>query len=241
MTNKLRTLTIGLALAVTTGGMGGALAATQQQGTRINFQASAQRSALNDLGSATAYIELSGAGSAEIAQRVNAIMADAVAMAKEHAKVTVRSGNSRTWPIYGNKPKNGQSPVIEGWRMRSELHLESRDAAALGALVGQLQATLAVSDIGFAPSPESRRKVEDDTALDAIRTFREKAGRYAGALKRTYRIRTLNIHGGAVPPAPTFRAMASATADSAPMPIEAGESMIQVTVEGQIELVEPSK
>ena len=60
MTNKLRTLTIGLALAVTTGGMGGALAATQQQGTRINFQASAQRSALNDLGSATVDVSVNG-------------------------------------------------------------------------------------------------------------------------------------------------------------------------------------
>lgn len=238
MSHGLRSLTVFLALV---GATVGALAATQQQGTRINFQANAQRSAPNDLGSAAAYIELSGPSSADIAQRVNVIMADALAMAKEHAKVTVRSGNSRTWPIYGSKPKNGQSPVIEGWRMRSELHLESRDAAALGALVGQLQATLAVSDIGFAPSPESRRKVEDDTALDAIRTFREKAGRYAGALKRPYRIRSLNIHGGAVPPAPTFRAMASATADSAPMPIEAGESIIQITVEGQIELVESTK
>ena len=89
--------------------------------------------------------------------------------------------------------------------MRSELQLESRDPTALATLVGQLQSVLAVSDISFAPSPETRRKTEDDAALDAIRLFRERAGRYAGALKRPFHLRTLNIHTGAVPPAPTFR------------------------------------
>jgi predicted secreted protein len=212
--------------------------AAQPQGTRISFQASAQRNAPNDLGSATAYVEISGTVSADVAQRVNAVMTDALTTAKTFEKVTVRTGNSRTWPLYGAKSKTGQTGAIEGWRMRSELQLESRDATALAAAVGQLQTTLSVSDISFAPSPETRRKIEDDTAIDAIKVFREKANRYAAAFKRPYKIRSLTIHSGAVPPTSTFSAMAMASAESAPIPVEAGESRIQVSVEGQIELAE---
>lgn len=213
-----------------------ALAATQGHGARIGFSATAERRVVNDLGSATAYVEMAGADSADLAQRVNAVMAQALATAKAEEKVTVKSGGSNTWPVYASKPKAGQTATIEGWRMRSELQLESRDAAALGALLGRLQTTLAVSHIGFSPSAETRRKAEDDAALDAIRVFREKAARYAAALKRPYRLRKLNISGGGVP-MPRMRAMATA-AEAAPMPLEAGESTVQMTVEGEIELIE---
>lgn len=200
-------------------------------GTLIDFQAQAQRSAPNDLGRASAYYEATGANAGELAQRVNAAMAGALAVAKAARDVTVRTGGSHTYPIYG---KN--SRYIENWRMRSELVLESRDAAALSELLGRLQATLAVGNITFAPAPETRRKVEDDTALDAIASFQEKAARYAAALKKPYKIRSMNIGSqGIRPPMPVMRAMAM-SAEAATMPVEAGESDIVVTVSGQIEL-----
>jgi predicted secreted protein len=202
-------------------------------GTLIDFHAHAQRTAPNDLGRASAYFEASSAQPAELAKRVNATLATALATAKGHAEVKVRTGATQTYPVYA---KN--SRTIESWRMRSELLMESRDAAALSELLGKLQATLAVGNISFAPAPETRRTIEDDTAIDAIANFTNKAGRYAGALKKRYRIVSMNIGGqDAAPPAPTFRAMAMA-AESAPMPVEAGESQITVTVSGQIELTD---
>lgn len=205
--------------------------ADKPSGTLIDFQVQADRTAANDLGRATAYIEATAPNPGELARKVNGVMAGALATAKLESAVKVRSGSTHSSPIYAKGSRQ-----IEAWRMRSELLLESRDAAALAELLGKLQNSLAVGSIGFVPAPETRRKAEDEATLDAIAVFQDKAARYAGALKKNYRIKSLHIGShGAVPPAPTFRAMAM-TADSAPMPVEAGESQVVVTVSGQIEL-----
>lgn len=213
-----------------------AFAAAKPQGTRIEFSAQAQRTAPNDMGYATAFVEIAGPQLKDIALRTNSAMATALATAKGFPTVSARTGTSRTTPIYA-KTKNGVT-AIESWRVRSELALESRDSAALGELLGQLQTNgIAVSDVNFMPAPETRRKVEDDAALDAIKVFREKAARYAGALKRPYKIRTLNIHSsGGVQP--MVRGAALMASDASVLPVEPGESQVVVNVNGQIELAE---
>lgn len=201
-------------------------------GTLIDFRVDVQKSVPNDLGRATAYAEISGADAADVARRVNAAIAAGLASAKAQPGVTVKTGNSHTYPVYGKGGRN-----IEGWRMRSELMLESRDDAALSTLLGKLQTQLAVSQVGFVPAPETRRAAEDEAALEAIASFQAKAARYAAALKKPYRIRSMNIGGGSNVPQPMFRA-AMQSADAAPMPVEAGESNVSVSINGQIELGE---
>lgn len=202
-------------------------------GTLIDFRVDVQKSVANDLGRATAYAEITGTEAADVARRVNAAIAAGIATAKAQAGVTVRTGNSHTWPVYA---KGGRT--IEGWRMRSELLLESRDAAALSTLLGKLQSQLAVSQVGFMPAPETRRAAEDEAALEAIGLFQAKAARYAAALKKPYRIRSMNVGGGGqVSPQPLYRA-AMMAAEAAPMPVETGESSVTVTINGQIELGE---
>ena len=209
-----------------------AQAPAKPAGTLIDFRVDVQRSVPNDLGRAIAYAEVSGADAADVARRVNAAIAGGLATAKAQAGVTVKTGNSQTWPIYA---KGGRT--IEGWRMRSEIVLESRDAAALSTLLGKLQAQLAVSQLGFVPAPETRRAAEDEAALEAIAGFQSKAARYAATLKKPYRIRSMNIGGGSHVPQPMFRG-AMMAAEAAPMPVEAGESNVTVSINGQIELGE---
>jgi predicted secreted protein len=206
---------------------------TRPSGILIDFRAEAEKSVANDLGRATVYAEATAADVAEVSRRVNAVIAAGISSAKSQPGVSVRSGSSHTYPVYGKGSRN-----IEGWRMRSEILLESRDAAALSTLLGRLQAQLAVSHFGFTPAPETRRAAEDAAALEAIATFQERAARYAAALKKPYRIRSMSIGGsGQVPPQPIYRA-AAMMAEAAPMPVEAGESRVAVTVTGQIELVD---
>ena len=123
--------------------------------------------------------------------------------------------------------------------MRSELLLESRDPAALSAVIGKLQSLLAVGNIQFLPAPETRRKSEDEATQEAIETFRAKADRIAAAMKKPYRIRSMNIGGAGhyAPPVAMARA-AMMAAEAAPMPVEAGESSLTINVSGQIELLE---
>jgi predicted secreted protein len=201
-------------------------------GALIDFRVELQKSVPNDLGRATLYAEMTGADPAELARKVNAAIAAGLAIAKAQAGIAVRTGNSQAWPVYG---RNSRS--IENWRMRSELLLESRDAAALSTVLGKLQAQLAVAHVGFVPAPDTRRTAEDEAALEAIGAFQAKAARYAAALKKPYKIRSMNISGGSHTPPPVYR-MTVTAADSMPMPTEAGESNVTVSVNGQIELAE---
>lgn len=208
------------------------------EGTLIDFRVDVQKSVANDLGRASAYIELTGADPGEVARKAKAAIGDGLAIAKAQPGVTVKSGNTHTWPLYTNGAKGSRS--IEGWRMRSEIVLESRDAAALSAAVGKLQATLAISGIAFAPAPETRRKAEDEATLEAIDSFNAKAARIAATLKKPYRIRQMSVNGsGNFPqPYPLARGAALMAAEAAPMPVEAGESNVTVNVSGQIELLD---
>lgn len=212
------------------------LANTKPAGTRIEFTAQAQRMAPNDLGRATAFVEIAGSNLSELAQKANTAMTSALTMAKGYPSVSAQTGASQTTPVYG-KGKAGTTSV-ESWRVRSELNLETRDAGALGELLGLLQgAGIAVSDVRFAPSPEARRKAEDDAALDAIRVFQQKATRYAGAFKKPYRIRQLEIRaaGSAVP---MVRGAAMIADDTSALPVEPGTSNVVMVVKGEIELAE---
>lgn len=204
-------------------------------GTLIDFRVDVQKSVANDLGRATAYSEISGSDAAEVARKVKAAIADGLTTAKAQAGVTVKSGNTHTYPVYS---KGGRS--IESWRMRSEITLESRDAAALSTAVGKLQGALAVSNINFSPAAETRRKAEEEATLEAIDAFRSKAERIATSMKKTYRIRQMSVNSSSHSQQsyPVARSAMLMAAEAAPMPVEAGESNITVNVSGQIELAE---
>lgn len=201
------------------------------QGVVIDLSAEASRAAANDMARATAYVEAGDAAPAELAKRVNGAIAAALQTAKNYPAVKTRSGATHTYPNYG---KDGR---ITGWRMRSELLLESGDMAALSELIGKFQANLAVGNLMLMPAPETRRKAEDDAMLDAIAVFQAKAKLAAGALDKPYRVRRLSIAQVGQPPViPIMRSARMAAAEAAPAPIEAGESSVSVTVSGQIEL-----
>lgn len=207
--------------------------AEKRDGTLIDFRVEVQRSVANDLGRATAYVEMTGSEPADVARKVKATLADGLATAKAQPGVTVRSGNTYTTPIYA---KGNRS--IESWRMRSELLLESRDAAALSAVVGKLQGTLAVGNLNFSPAPETRRAAEESATLEAIEAFRAKAERIATTLQKPYRIRQMSVNAGGHYPQPIMAMRSAAAAEATPMPVEAGESNLSVNVAGQIELID---
>lgn len=202
------------------------------KGTLIDLSAEASRSAPNDLARTTVYAEVSGTNPAELAKQVNSTIDTALQTAKAFSKVKTRSSGTHTYPTYG---KEGR---ISGWRMRSELLLESRDMTALSELLGRLQETLAVSQLVLQPSPETRKKAEEEAMLEALAAFQAKASLIAGALKKSYCIRQMNIGNAGQPPVMPMmmRSARMDAAEAAPAPIEAGESMVSVTISGQIEL-----
>jgi predicted secreted protein len=204
------------------------------KGTLIDFSVEASRPAVNDMGRATVYAEVSGSNPAELARQVNSAISAALEKAKAYEKVRTQSGNTQTRPVYG---KDGR---ITGWRIRSELLLESRDMMALSELLGRAQeSSLAIGQVAVVPSPETQKKAEDEATLEALAAFQAKAKLIADAMKKTYRIRQMNISSGPPPDRPVMlRAARMAAMEAAPAPIEAGESRVSVTISGQIELGE---
>ncbi len=205
-------------------------------GTLIDLNAEASRPAVNDLLRVTVFVEATDNNPAELARRVNGEVAQALKSIKGKPAVTVKSGGQHSFPVYGQNRK------IENWRMRSELLLESRDAAAVSELLGQLQQQkMAVASIQQLPEPETRRQVEDDTTRDALQAFESRAKLIASALGKSYKIKQLNIQqaGGTLPHFPMPMARAAGLAmDAAPAPLEAGTSQLTTVISGQIELAD---
>ena len=209
--------------------------ATAGAGTTVDLTAEASRPAANDMVRATVFAEASGSNPAELARRVNQDIADGLKTIKAKTGVSVKSGRQSTFPVYAQNQK------IESWRIHSELILESRDAAAVSELLGQLQQMrLAVSGVSQLPAPETRRKVEDEATREAIAAFRQRAAVVAEVLGKPYKIRHLSIQqSGQMPPMPMLRASLAMAAEAAPpVPMEAGESLVTTTVSGQVEVAD---
>lgn len=199
----------------------------------IDLSAEASRPAANDLARATVFAEATSASPGESAKKINTLIAEAVSTAKGYARIKVQTAGTQTYPVYA---KGGK---IEAWRMRSEIVLESSDTGALSELLGKLQANLGVSGVSMLPSPETRKKAENEAMMEAIAAFRNRAKLVADALGKPYRIKQLSIGGQQYrPPVPMLRAAPMAAMEAAPMPMEAGESQISATVSGQIELAD---
>jgi predicted secreted protein len=212
----------------------GLLCSAADAGTTVDLTADASRPAANDMVRATVFAEASGSNPAELARRVNQEIAEALKTIKTKPAVSVKSGHQSTFPVYSQNQK------IESWRFHSELILESRDTAAVSELLGQLQQMrLAVGSVNQLPAPDTRKKVEDEATRDAIGAFRQRAAVVAEVLGKPYKIRHLSIQqAGQMPPMPMLRASRAMAAEAAPMPLEAGESLVTTTVSGQIELAD---
>lgn len=213
--------------------LAGSFAAASQAGALIDLAAEAGRPAANDMVRASVYSEASGSNPADLARQVNGNIGEALKLIREKKGVTVKSGNQSTYPIYT------QSRKIDGWRMRSELLIESKDFGAVSELLGRLQQMrLAVGDIAQMPSPETRRQVEDEAMREAIRAFQNRAAVVAEQLGKGWKIKQMHINQGGGSPVPIMRGARAAmlAADATPAPIEAGESTITTHVTGQIEL-----
>jgi len=209
------------------------LAGNVQAGPLVDLAASASRPAPNDQVQASLFAEASGGSTGELAQKVNALIAEGLRTAKAYPGIKAKSGGTHTYPLYG---KTGR---IDSWRMRSEILLESRDTAAMAELIGKLQANLGVGNVTFLPAPDTQKKVEDETLVDALAAFNARAKLVAGTLGKAWKVKQMSVNTDSARPQPYARMkVALMAAEAAPMPMEGGESNVTVQVSGQIELAD---
>jgi predicted secreted protein len=149
------------------------------------------------------------------------------------AKVEVSTGR------FGVSPRYDRNGKVSGWQGTAELVLQGRDFARMGEVAGKLQ-TLTVANASFGLTPEQRQTAEAQAQGQAIARFRQQASDAAKSFGLTgYSLVEAHINagdaGGGRPPmlAMSSRAMASS---EAPVPIEAGLSVVVVTVSGTVQL-----
>lgn len=209
---------------------------TTQRYNQVRLQAAQHEAVSND----TMHVTLSTSGedkdAARLAARINADMEWALAQAQGFEQVKAGTGSYQTWPVH-------HKSEFQGWRARQSLMLESKDMQGLGQLTGRLQERLQVKSMNFTVSDARRTAVENRLISAALDAFRERARIVGDNLQATgFRIVELNVNAGGQQPPVVYRARMAASAmeaDAAAVAVTGGESDIQVTVDGVIELLMP--
>lgn len=195
----------------------------------VNLSAGAQAEVDNDRMEALLFAEREGSDPAKLADAVNREMDWALRQLRNEAGVEVSTPAYQTFPVY-------QQGRITGWRVRQTLRLESADAALMSDILGKLQARLGLQGVSFVLSPERRRAMEEQLIKEALTRFTARAEMIARQLGRGgYRLVSMQVNDSGGSPRPPM-AMARAESAVASPRLEPGNSQVQVTVNGTIQL-----
>lgn len=179
-----------------------------------------------------------GAEPATVQSQVRQALDAAVAEAKRAAQSGALELHTGAFSL---QPRYGRDGKIAAWIGSAELVLEGRDFARIGTTIGKVQ-TMTVANSYFSLSREARAKVESEVQVMAIEKFKARASDIAkGFGFGGYTLREVTVSGDdqggnfarARPMALSAKAM---VADSAPVPLESGKSVVQISVNGAVQL-----
>lgn len=203
---------------------------------QLQISASASREVAHDVITIVMSTTRDGAEAQAVQAALKQALDAALGLARRSARpdqVEIRTGN---FALYPRHDSNG---AIVGWRGSAELVVEGKDIAAIAQLSGRID-TLTVARVAYSLSREQREQVEAEVAAAAIARYRARAADYARQFGYGgYVIREVQVSSGdAPPPVPILRARTMAMeAGQAPLPVEAGEATVTVSVSGTVQMV----
>jgi predicted secreted protein len=165
-------------------------------------------------------------------QAVESALSEARSVSRP-GQIDVRTGNFSLSPRYS--PKN----AISGWQGSAEVVLEGRDLPGLSQLAGRIQ-SMSIARVSQGLSREQREKAEAAALSQAISRYRAQAAEvtkqfgYSSYVVREVSVSTNDPGSNPVPMFAVARSMA--VQNDAPMPIEAGQTSVTVTVNGTVQL-----
>ncbi|QEL56003.1 SIMPL domain-containing protein [Chromobacterium paludis] len=215
--------------------LAGAAPFAAADGIQLNLSANAQREVPNDELSATLYVQQSNNKAAALADKLNRVTNEGLALGRGFKDVQLSSGSYNTWPSYD---KNGK---ITGWQGRSEILLKSSNFTEAAELIAKLQQTMLLQGVQFGVSDKARRKAEQEMIPEAIASLKGQAEVAAKALgKSVVNIQQLDIgqqnHGFRPPVMMMKAAMGGAEANVSQPDLQPGQSQLQLQVSGKVEL-----
>lgn len=202
----------------------------------LSLDATVSTEVIPDTAFVTLAAEANGTDSGAITREVQQIVNAALAQAKATKDVEARTGGFNTSQRWNNKG------VRDGWVVRAELIIKSKDFATLGTLAGKLaQQKMMIANTGFEMSRAQREREEAGLIENAIAAFRAKASTASKAFGyASYGLREVNLGsiGGDVRPQPKVMMSRMAVADAAQAPeamsIEGGKTVLTLSVNGSI-------
>lgn len=200
---------------------------------RISLSASASENIANDILVATLFAQQEGDKPATLSEKINKAIKWAIAIAKKHPEIEVRTQAYSTQPVY-NKNR------VVGWRVKQSIELKSKNIPLLSKLIGELQEQLSVQSMAYQVSDDLRQTAEDRLIAQAIHAFEQRAQLVKTTMRRSgYQLVDMDINTANGPaPRPYIRSSAlttNAVAKSAPT-IVAGSKKLTVNIRGTVQL-----
>ncbi|MEY8195365.1 MAG: SIMPL domain-containing protein [Cycloclasticus sp.] len=201
----------------------------------VNLQASASLTVDTDLMLATLAVEAENHDPALLAKTINKKMAWAMSTSKPFSNIKLKGGQYSSQQIFHKR-------IFKAWRGSQSITLQSKNTAELGKLIGLLQEQLLVKSIRYQVSKEKLAQSKQGLLKQAIANFRNKATFISQQFEKSgYTLQTININSN-TPRPPVFyaksRMMSSAPmSEAAPANLQQNTSIIQVNVNGSIQLV----
>ena len=149
-------------------------------------------------------------------------------------QMDVRSGDFNVHPRYSRDGK------INGWQGRAEVVLEGRDFPRITQAAARVP-SMTIDHVQFGLSREQRGQVEAQAQSIAIERFKARAAEIAKAFGFSgYTLREVSVSGDDSGYQPRMMAsakqgMRGGAEDAAPVPIEPGKSVVQITVSGSVQ------
>lgn len=199
--------------------------------TLITLSVTERVSVEQDLVIANLRIEAEDRDASAVQHQINTVMAEALELARDVDPVSQSTGYYNVYQ-YDRQPQGGRAET--SWRGSQSLTLESKDAQALLALTGELQALgFVMNQLSYQLSTERADEVRDSLMETAIARATEKAERATSALGKTrFDIAVLDVDTSSDYSAPVMmRAMAdTGSREMAPPSAEPGETEVTLNV-----------
>ena len=214
---------------------------TRFDGPVVHMTGTAELELPNDEAFATFYLEVQDAELAKAQSLVNSRVAEGVAQLKRaDPKAQIETAGYGSYPVYAA----GGGRKITGWRVRQGVNLKTSDLANLPRTVAAGQAQLALGGIDFRVSKAAREKAEAELIQRAIANANARiaaAAQAVGVPAARIRLEELNfgVNDGPRPPIAMMRAQAATTEAVAAPSFDAGQSMLQMTVNARARFIAP--
>ena len=212
--------------------------------TTINVQVSTEQHIQNDLMKVSFYALNEGKDPKAISDLNTRIINQAISRAKQTPGVDIAISGRMMSPQYGDKKVvqdgvESHHSTLVGFQEKVELTLSSQDMPALSALMAQLTDELNLGGVDFSVTTATRLEEERKTTRQTIEAFHEKAKQITQAMGlKQYSVKSMTV--SQLSAAPQYQPMLMKadvmSAETSSMSAEGGDSIMQQTVSGEIDL-----